>query len=725
MIHQRLGLGIDTGGTYTDGVLFDLDAGMVISAVKTLTTREDLGLCITRCLKRLNIRSPEDLVLVALSTTLATNSIVEGQGESPGVVLIGPEDVPGLPSRHVLRIKGGHDVNGNEVLPLDIDTLARWAERVRGEVRVFAISGYMSVRNPEHEQSARTVIMQKTGLPVVCGHELTSVLGYRERTITATFNAKLIPLISDLLRSVKLSLDTFGIKAPLMMVRGDGTLINERVASQRPVETILSGPAASIAGGMFLTGLGESVVVDIGGTTTDIAVLHDRRPCIDSEGATVGGWRTRVRAADISTLDTGGDSHIQVGKDGSLRLGPRRVIPISYACNLYGRLSLEIAQMERFDTLSKSKTRCTREPGTSRNVSSWDPLFFQPVDVLVPGWADSEGQWCARCSVAGAGGSAGGGASTIETLGINGVTLGSVGRIVSDLSEAERMLLSLLKDGPHTVFYLTNALGMDVDLLPVSRLIGRGLIHLSSLTPTDVLHVTGEFSPWDQEAAHAAVSIQARRIGLGVDEFTCRVKEEMTLKISREVLRRLFAFEQNGRPLFKSDGSKPGGAEALVRAALSQGNREVDIFPRVRRPIVGIGAPASAYLPAVARRLGTAAFIPREAPWANAVGAITSSVTEVIEILIHQNAGGRYAMFSPKEKREFDDLNSAKTYACALAQQMALSLVRASGAQDAVVSVKADDSWASIGEGDCLHVRSRIVATATGKPRWGVGEVGE
>ncbi|HHY38699.1 MAG TPA: hydantoinase/oxoprolinase family protein [Clostridia bacterium] len=711
MTSRRLGLGIDTGGTYTDGVLLDFDKNEVVSAAKALTTHDNLAVGIRECLGRLAITAPEEVVLVALSTTLATNSIVEGRGKKVGVVLIGPEEVKDLPSERVLRVRGGHDVNGNEIESLDIVTLAEWVKSAQKDVSAFAISGYMSVRNPEHEKAARSVIQRETGLPTVCGHELTTELGFKERTITAVFNARLIPVISDLLDAVKSSLLASNIKAPLMVVKGDGALIHESVARLRPVDTILSGPAASVTGGMFLTGLGEGVVVDIGGTTTDIAVLHEGRPYVDKEGATVGGWRTRVKAADITTLGAGGDSYIQVGRDGVIKVGPKRVVPISYACHDNEALAMEISEIA--DEVVGAGSRTAR----GRKGGYWDPLFFQPVDILIPNGLMPNGL-IPSGAAAGEPGSREYRASCDARSDERARDERSYTNIHTN---SEKAVLSLLKDGAHTLRYVAAALNKDVDLLPIMSLVERGLVTLSSLTPTDILHVTGEFTLWNKQAAEAACLVEASRAGLDLQGFIYRVKEEMTQKIAAAILEKLLSLEmdkKSPRGFQEMSGSE---LDAFVRRILHRDGAEVSVVPRVRRPLVGLGAPVGVYLPAVARRLGTAVFVPPEAPWANAIGAVTGSVSEVVEILIHQDPSGGYVMFCPDERKVFDDLEEAKRHAERIAREMALAAAKAAGAEDPAVSVRTEESWSTVGGGDRLHVRTRVVAQAFGKPGWKAG----
>ena len=192
----------------------------------------------------------------------------------------------------------------------------------------FAVSSFFSVRNPAHELAARELIREITGLPVTCGHELTSKLDAPRRALTTALNARLIPQLQHLIRAVEGLMREKGIAAPLMVVKGDGSLVSAEFALNRPVETILSGPAASVVGARHLSGEGDVLVSDMGGTTTDVALLRDGRPILDRNGATVGGWKTMVEAVAVHTFGLGGDSEIR--REGNrLEVGPRRLVPLS------------------------------------------------------------------------------------------------------------------------------------------------------------------------------------------------------------------------------------------------------------------------------------------------------------------------------------------------------------------------------------------------------------
>jgi len=349
---MTVALGIDTGGTYTDAVLVDHGTGEVLAAAKALTTRHDLAVGIGEAMEAVfeaeKSLSPEVVDLVALSTTFATNAIAEGQGSPICLLLIGydPELMEQydfqkeLVTEDVVYLQGGHDVLGDEVTPLDEEAAREAILGHRDRVEAFAVSGYFGVRNPTHELRVKRLVEELTapstlseaasgqGLSVTCGHELTTRLNAVRRATTVALNARLIPLLRELIATVRRTLDEQAITAPLMVVKGDGSLVRAEWAMQRPIETILSGPAASAVGAWHLAGRHDVWVVDVGGTTTDIAALNDGQPRLNSEGARVGGWRTMVEAVDVHTTGLGGDSHVCFDRQGRLLIGPKRVVPL-------------------------------------------------------------------------------------------------------------------------------------------------------------------------------------------------------------------------------------------------------------------------------------------------------------------------------------------------------------------------------------------------------------
>jgi N-methylhydantoinase A/oxoprolinase/acetone carboxylase beta subunit len=334
--HRILGLGIDTGGTFTDAAIVDMGTMKVLATWKSPTTYSDLSIGMLGAVDGVlssALFTVDEIKLVGLSTTLATNSILTGKGGSVGLICIGwvPDPDCDLGISMVHSVAGGHTVSGRERVPLNLFQLEHAIDLMVGKVDVIVVSSIFSVHNPEHEERARRMILERTDQLVVAGHDLTSELGIKERTMTAILNAKLIPIIGEFLTGVEASIRKRNINGQIMIYKGDGSMMSIAVARERPVETILSGPAASLMGGRLLSGLDNCIVLDIGGTSTDIAYLDKGFPRITREGATVGNWRTRVRAIDIWTSGLGGDSDVQMDGHGRIEIGPERVTPLAVA----------------------------------------------------------------------------------------------------------------------------------------------------------------------------------------------------------------------------------------------------------------------------------------------------------------------------------------------------------------------------------------------------------
>ncbi len=288
-------------------------------------------------------------------------------------------------------------------------------------------------------------------------------------------NAHLVLPLTELITSVRHTLDARGIAAPLMVVKGDGSLMRAGLALQRPIETILSGPAASVVGAWHLAGRRDVWVVDVGGTTTDIAALRDGLPRLNAEGAEVGGWRTMVEAIDVHTTGLGGDSHVRADREGELLIGPGRVIPLSFLASQYPRVVAEL-------------TAQLAAPGKSHLADA--------AQFLVTGR-----------------------------------------RPAYDLPADERELLELLVAGPQPLASLVRmAHTRGIFRRTIEHLEQRGLARRSAFTPTDALHVLGRFRPWDVEAAQLGAALHARRLGGAPGEFAERVIAVMSDRIATELV---------------------------------------------------------------------------------------------------------------------------------------------------------------------------------------------
>ncbi len=339
-ISMRFGLGIDTGGTYTDSVVIDLDTKEVIRRNKALTTHDDLVVGIRESIMGLGPLG--DIGLISLSTTLATNSVVERKGCRVGLLTIGKRIEPDFDVSCIGHIDGEFDMRGDLVTELDVDSARQSLEGMKDRVDSIAICGYLSVRYPEHEIRLKALADEILGVPVVCAHDLTSKLGFKERMNTAVMNASLIPRIIGLIDSVRTVLSELHLDAPLMIVKGDGSVTTADRAIERPADTVMSGPASSLTGAMNVPSVKDAIVVDIGGTTTDIGMVSDGFIHILDEGASICGHRTRVRAADICTYGLGGDTGMEI-VDGRVVFSGRRCIPYCVASHMWGSIRERIA----------------------------------------------------------------------------------------------------------------------------------------------------------------------------------------------------------------------------------------------------------------------------------------------------------------------------------------------------------------------------------------------
>jgi len=331
-IEPVYGIGIDTGGTYTDAVLFDLREHQVISTSKRPT--------IHHCLERSIVQALEDILLegraesvrkIAFSTTLATNAIAEGRMSRVGLIVIGqvkPFDAPVVSTRYV---EGGHDHRGKEVKPLNVEQIVDAVDGFKGHVDAYAVAASLSIENPAHEQVAAKAIELVDRKPVVCSSDISSKSGIRERAVTAVLHASLMPVIQEFAAHVNQLKEGRFTTADMRIIRGDATANNLDQAVVRAASTVASGPAATAYFGAKSSVANLAVVVDIGGTTTDITFIRGGKPVISDEGSLIDRWRTHIDAVDIHTVGIGGDSLVQLNRSGQLTIGPRRVQPLAMA----------------------------------------------------------------------------------------------------------------------------------------------------------------------------------------------------------------------------------------------------------------------------------------------------------------------------------------------------------------------------------------------------------
>jgi N-methylhydantoinase A/oxoprolinase/acetone carboxylase beta subunit len=335
-------LGIDVGGTHTDAVALDLtnDRVDVAASCKVPTDHDNLLASVNAALE--TILADVDRTRVRqlnLSTTLSTNAIVEGRTEDVGLLVsAGPGIDPHhfRPCRDFHVLDGSIDHRGNEVRALPVSQVQRAVDACReNNIRVFASVGKFSTRNPRHENLMRRTICRcdsdtecENADFVTMGHELGGTLNFPRRLATAYFNCAVWRVYNQFATAVSESLSAMGLgHVRVNMLKADGGTMPLEASRSMPVQSIFSGPAASVMGIVALCDVvHDSVILDIGGTTTDIAVFAGGAPLVERDGIAIGSHPTLVRALKVRSIGVGGDSAItMLGED--VRVGPRRLGP--------------------------------------------------------------------------------------------------------------------------------------------------------------------------------------------------------------------------------------------------------------------------------------------------------------------------------------------------------------------------------------------------------------
>ena len=750
-------MGIDTGGTFTDAVICSHDSGAVVATAKTPTRHGDLFGCVveamTQVLDAVDGVSRSDIGLVCVSTTLATNALVEGAGRPAALVSIGFDAehlaraglrtagaadhesanddanaagalTKSLAAAPVVILAGGHGAHGDEISPLDIPALLAGIDRVNDEVDAYAVAAQFSVRNAAHELTARQAIRERTGKPVTCSHELSPRLGGPRRAVTTLLNAQLISVTSRFVNAITDAMSALDLDAPLMVVRGDGSLVSADFVSLRPIETILSGPAASVIGARHLAApeLGDGsggetscVIADIGGTTTDIASIRNgvvvgatAGSSPERDGAVVGGHATMVTALPMTTVGLGGDSEIWIPADGDrgeIAIGPRRVVPLC------------IAAREHPDAVVPM---LTRQIESDRVIAEHGQLLMLIADAAPSTELD---------------------AVDVQVLELIGEASGVLA--LDELQRSARW---------------RGAIG---------RLERRGLVRRAALTPTDACVVLGlldDVARGDPRGARLGADLFSRqrdRYGVEVGADGKHLAAHLVQTLLRSAAESILGAALGADGISPAETRRPVAQAALnrrVRAAVEA--RPADpmsptaarktfanplwglldpneapavsvaddaSLPRtqsaplaridigVAAPVVAIGAPAVTYAPALAALLGTSAIVPPHAEVANAVGAATARVRITKEITVTAPRRGSYRAHWGDDPPTWHSLDDARVWATAQATEAAQAEAAAAGAQDAEISVNWETRTAPSGDRE-LFVEATLRVTATGRP---------
>jgi N-methylhydantoinase A/oxoprolinase/acetone carboxylase beta subunit len=794
----RFCLGIDTGGTFTDAVVYDHDTEQVMASCKTPTRHEDLYGCVVEAMTRVlagaaaaasDAVSAADIGLVAVSTTLATNALVEGAGRPAALVAIGFEpdalarvglrastgDSTGgrsassppdggrdrltgnLASAPVVMVGGGHGAHGDERDPLDLDELARGLDGIDASVEAYAVASQFSVRNAAHELQARDAIRERTGKPVTCSHELSPRLGGPRRAVTTLLNAQLISITARFTAAIRAAMKTLQLDARLMVVRGDGSLVSADFVTQRPIETVLSGPAASIIGARHLarsSTVGQEaldaggLIVDIGGTTTDIAAIRNGAAVAadggsEADTATVGGHATMVTALPTVTVGLGGDSEIRIPTDGGrgeLAVGPRRVVPLCVAAlehpdvvlpMLQRQLEAERPLAEFGQVLLRAATGTSADDASSRTGQhSLDSEIMRLVDSA-------------------------GGALPLEDLKRSARWRGALERlersgrvrraaltptdacVVLGLIDAEALGDAAAAIAGAELFSRQRdryGVGVGADAVNLCRRVMHVALRAATEALLSVALGADGIAPGEtrRQLAQTALDRRHREVGNAAAERRLEAEPpgEAVARAARERCEQ--ERDATGDATGRLAGSRFTSAEPLwglleasesagVPIATDAAAARPDHAPFARIdagvgvPIVAIGAPAPTYAPLVAALLGTEPIVPAHAEVANAVGAAVARVRVTKQITVTAPRRGSYRAHWGDDPPVWHSLDEAREWATTQATAAAQAEAAAAGAGDAVITVDFQTRTAP-SNGRELFVEATLRVTATGRP---------
>lgn len=332
---RRVRIGIDVGGTFTDAVALDFRTYEVLGHVKVPTTHggkggvaEGIILALHKLLEKYSI-APEHVSFIAHGTTQATNALLEGDVASVGIIGMG-QGLQGYKARLDTRI-GDIEVAPGKFIHtshrfLDIKNWSRSkvmeaiTKLLDEGAQVIVASEAFSVDDPQNEIAVMEVA-QRLGVPATSSHEISKLYGLKARTRTAVINASILPRMMQTAELVDQAIKTAQVKAPLMVMRCDGGVMQLEEVRKRPILTILSGPAAGVAGALMYQKVSDGIFLEVGGTSTDISVIKNGR--VQTAYAVIGSHRTYVSSLDVRTVGVAGGSMVRVEADKIVEVGPR------------------------------------------------------------------------------------------------------------------------------------------------------------------------------------------------------------------------------------------------------------------------------------------------------------------------------------------------------------------------------------------------------------------
>ena len=661
-------LGLDAGGTYTDSVIFDSKTQKIISEGKSLTTNFDLSIGIKKSmeisLSKIPIINQNKIKLIVVSSTLATNSVVNSTGCRVGLILAG-FDQSILKNQKLLNVckngeifltPGGHNADGIEIEKLKLYEIDKFLKCNLEKIESIAITSQFSTRNPDHENRIKEYIRKKAQLPITCSHDLTFNLNGPKRAITCVLNASLANIIDRLLLDIENIILEKDLKSKLMIVKGDGSLINPITARAKPIDTTMSGPAASSVGAVWLTNKKNAIVVDIGGTTTDICLIKAGFPLISTKGAEIGKWKTMVESLSIKTTGLGGDSEVSLPQNNlfnNLKIGPKRIIPLSLGAK-NEPIILEFLKKQSAYPIS----------------SETDGVFIWKKNLNdSPNWL-----------------------SKVETLAYKNLN----DKIPVPISEVapNQSLLGAFK-----------------------RLINYNLVEISGFTPTDAAHVLKIFNGFCTKAAELGAIIFSNQKNAS-GNFIANSKEEFSEIVIKSLINKSacsicdFALRSENINFTENRLNE----NFLLQEILFGDKRKLaQINLKINLPIISIGASAPSYYPQVASKLKTNNIIPKNFSVAGAVGAAIGSIKQTVKILITQSEKDKFRVHFSSKPKVYSNLLEAVKKAKVISKELAYKRCSSNGASKIVTKINVIKNEIALSKNKKIFLEYIIIATAYGR----------
>lgn len=343
---RQVRVGIDVGGTFTDVVVVDHQSREVISQLKVPTTHDSIEGVATGIINAINQALfelgvlPDEVVFIAHSTTQATNALLEGDVAKVGIIGLG-SGIEGIKAKidtniPAMKLAPNRFLNIEHVFISDQDVKKeKIIQQIKAfqekKVEVIVSSEAFGVDKPQNEELIGK-IAKEMGIYATSGHEVSSLYGLRIRTRTAVINGAILPKMIHTATMTDECVRRAGITAPLMIMRSDGGVMSVEEVHKRPIMTMLSGPAAGIAGALMHERISDGIFIEVGGTSADISVIRDGQP--QTKAARVGGHRTYLNTLDVRTLAIAGGSMIREANGKIIDVGSRsaHIAGLHYAC---------------------------------------------------------------------------------------------------------------------------------------------------------------------------------------------------------------------------------------------------------------------------------------------------------------------------------------------------------------------------------------------------------